>query len=185
MKLLKDNLDLILLLCMTLASLSAVHADVVNRSVLMDCHDSGGGYIDQTLKVNWTDNNQLEFFAERYTKVPEIVSNVGIQLDGKLAKNLKVVLPKEHCILKPTAQSHITLLACSTAISKIRSEVEWIDGRKETIVLGDNNHLEAFQVDTESVYKSRTNKVLRANLQLGKSPQTTELGFDLNWRCKK
>ena len=141
----------------------------------LNCHSYGGGYITQAIEVNQNDDESFEFKIERFTKVPDIVGKVGLKIDGDLATRMVVTIPKNLCFVKGTEVPHITLLACSTGISKILAKIDVLDGPTKEITLADNNRIEVYRSTKESV--STVENTVSVPMVLGQSPETNGLGF--------
>lgn len=141
----------------------------------LNCHSYGGGYITQAIEVNQNDYESLEFKIERFTKVPDIVGKVGLKIDADLVTRMIVTFPKNLCFVKSTEVPHITLLACSTGISKILAKIDVLDGTSKEITLADNNRIEVYRSTKESV--STVEKIVSVPLVLGQSPEGNGVGF--------
>ncbi len=160
----------------TLLCAFTISAGQTPAEKILDCHSGGGGYVTQDLKVNRVGNELIAFELQRFSPVPEIVPDMGLKMDGKLAKRAKFQFAATLCLTKATATAHVTLVACSTGISKVSAELTLLDGSSTTITLPDNFGIEVEQVDTQSVFQSRTGSQL--NVALRGEP-ATGLGFRL------
>lgn len=141
----------------------------------LNCHSTGGGYLTQSITVNRNDNESLEFKIERFTKVPEMVGKVGLSIDGDLVTRMLATFPKDHCLIKSTNAAHITLLSCSTGISKISAKIDVLDGPTKEIVLGDNNRIEVYRNTKESA--STVEETISVPMTLGQRAEASGVGF--------
>ena len=148
----------------------------------LDCYARGGGYIAQSLKVNRSDDGKFSFAMQRFTEVPEIVTgNIGLKLDDQYSRQVNIEFPAGLCRIKPTALSHVTLVGCSTGISKVTALLTRVDGSTASITLPDNFTIEVEQQDTNSVYLSPIESTVLVKMT-GNEP-INGLGFRIH-ECK-
>lgn len=140
---------------------------------LLDCHSNGGGYVVQDLKVQRV-GNELVFDLQRFSPVPEIVPDMGLRIEGKLAKQATIHFPASLCLVKAAPAPQAALVACSSGITKVPVTLTLLDGTTTTLTLPDNFTIEIQQQDTHSVFETRSGTLIQAFLS---SASENTLGF--------
>ena len=159
-----------------LASLYSSRMQAEGFQPKLTCSSLGRGYLTQRLKVDLIEQEVIAIELERSSRFS---STIGFDIQGDLTSKIKMFFRVDSCILKQNPSSRRNLIACSTGISHVVAEATLSDGSIKKIQLPDNWLIEAYQVDTSSVFESKTGSVLTVKLDQSKQG----LGFKLS-ECK-